>query len=609
MLPGWTAPDYDDSAWKKAVPAPLDAVWRERPIPPCDLGDFVPATLVKCGTFRRKEDGATTALTMMSDQYYFTHEMPTRSKKDDGVFAIFDLGVESVGFLNFVIDAPEGAVVDYAHGEHLEDGIVRMYVGERNFADRYIAHEGTNRHELFFHRCGLRYIQINVSNLHGASVRICTAGIRPWDYPRPEPAAFMSDDLRAPSLRDVARRTLEHCMHEHFEDCPWREQSKYCYDSRNQALYGYYLWGNYDFVRASYQLIADSWAAFGKELHLMTLCAPSILKITIPMFSFAWVSAARELYLYGNDRSLFDSNRAMVKDILDDTCSRLDPATGLYHTGTDPRRWNFYEWTPGLEGAFNRGCPADEYHAVYNLYLIEMFDNCSALFSGAIGKIYSQRADDLRLAVHRAFWNAGKHAYASRKNADGFLPEYHDHTQYLAFRNRVVPDQKTASAVLKTLKSKKLHYATLSAMPYLIDAMMPVSPEARSYAAELIRTTYGAMIDKGATTFWETQNGASAFGNAGSLCHGWSSLPVYYQGAEVLGVRPLEPGFRRFRVRPYADFWTHFAEGTVPTPHGDIRIAWQKRDDGLYLRVHAPSGTQFVVESYPECPVVHVEKF
>lgn len=31
-----------------------------------------------------------------------------------------------------------------------------------------------------------------------------------------------------------------------------------------------------------------------------------------------------------------------------------------------------------------------------------------------------------------------------------------------------------------------------------------------------------------ATTVWETADGAVAFNNAGSLCHGWSAIPIYY---------------------------------------------------------------------------------
>jgi hypothetical protein len=36
------------------------------------------------------------------------------------------------------------------------------------------------------------------------------------------------------------------------------------------------------------------------------------------------------------------------------------------------------------------------------------------------------------------------------------------------------------------------------------------------------------MLKNGATSFWETINGEKDFGNAGSLCHGWSALPIIY---------------------------------------------------------------------------------
>lgn len=607
VLPGWTAAGYDDSDWKNAVAVEQDWTWRERPIPPCDANGYTAAVPVKSGTFRRGEEQPTAALNMYRAQYYFTPVMPASAGGDDGVFGIFDLGRESVGFLTFEVEAPEGAVIEYGYGEHLEDGIVRTYVGERNFADRYIAHEGLNRHELYFHRCGLRYIQINIGNLQGKTAKIARTGIRSWDYPRPRPADFVCDDLSVPPLREAAVRTLELCMHEHFEDCPWREQSMYSYDARNQALYGYYVWGNYEFVRQSYQLMADSWQ-FGADKHLMTLCAPSRFWITIPIYSFSWLNVARELYLYSGSRELFDRNRAMAEDILNDALSRMDPVSGVCHTGTDAYRWNFYEWSPGLDGDYRKGCPAGEYHAPYNLYLIEALESTAFLCGGETGAKYRAAAQSLREAVHRTFWDPARQAYASKKNAQGFLPDYHDHTQYLALLNGVAPDETVRTAVLKTLFGRKLHYATLSALPYLVDAVMPLGPDARSYAAELIRTTYGDMIRAGATSLWETQDGAPAFCNAGSLCHGWSSLPIYYEGAEVLGVRPVEPGFKRFAVRPYADKWTHFAEGTVPTPHGEIRVAWQKRDDGLHLKVHAPEGTDFEVRSYPECPVASVER-
>ena len=38
---------------------------------------------------------------------------------------------------------------------------------------------------------------------------------------------------------------------------------------------------------------------------------------------------------------------------------------------------------------------------------------------------------------------------------------------------------------------------------------------------------FGGMIFKGATSYWETENGETDFEDAGSLCHGWSSVVCY----------------------------------------------------------------------------------
>ena len=47
-------------------------------------------------------------------------------------------------------------------------------------------------------------------------------------------------------------------------------------------------------------------------------------------------------------------------------------------------------------------------------------------------------------------------------------------------------------------------------------------------AIAMMKEYYGAMLDKGATTFWETALGEADFDGAGSLCHGWSALAIYY---------------------------------------------------------------------------------
>lgn len=48
------------------------------------------------------------------------------------------------------------------------------------------------------------------------------------------------------------------------------------------------------------------------------------------------------------------------------------------------------------------------------------------------------------------------------------------------------------------------------------------------YILDEIKRDYTVMLDCGATSVWETIDGAAAFDGAGSLCHGWSAMPAYY---------------------------------------------------------------------------------
>jgi len=64
---------------------------------------------------------------------------------------------------------------------------------------------------------------------------------------------------------------------------------------------------------------------------------------------------------------------------------------------------------------------------------------------------------------------------------------------------------------------------------FIYDALLLADKEKyKSYVLNQLDEEYGYMLDNGATTFWETLDGEKAFDKAGSLCHGWSTAPIYY---------------------------------------------------------------------------------
>ena len=86
-----------------------------------------------------------------------------------------------------------------------------------------------------------------------------------------------------------------------------------------------------------------------------------------------------------------------------------------------------------------------------------------------------------------------------------------------------------AEKICEKLADNALAPSTLSMKCFKYDALLKTDKE-KYKAAVLneIRKTYTYMLDAGADTAWEVIEGAKAFDNAGSLCHGWSAMPIYY---------------------------------------------------------------------------------
>ena len=68
---------------------------------------------------------------------------------------------------------------------------------------------------------------------------------------------------------------------------------------------------------------------------------------------------------------------------------------------------------------------------------------------------------------------------------------------------------------------------TLSMLCFKYDALIKVDGgKYKDYILNNIRTKYKMMLDFGSSTVWETEDILTHA--AGSLCHGWSALPIYY---------------------------------------------------------------------------------
>lgn len=137
-------------------------------------------------------------------------------------------------------------------------------------------------------------------------------------------------------------------------------------------------------------------------------------------------------------------------------------------------------------------------------------------------------------------------------------------------------------------------------------------------ALDIIRSYWGAMLDLGATTFWEDFNldwlpdaagidelvpegkkdihgdfGAYCYqGFRHSLCHGWASGPTAWLSHHVLGVEIAEPGCTKVRITPHLGD-LEWAEGSFPTPYGRILVRHERQPDGsVRSDISVPDGVE-----------------
>ena len=421
---------------------------------------------------------------------------------------IVDLGKEWTGLVDLDIDSDADQEVLISFGEHLIDNKVRRFVGNRDFSVEFYLKKGANKILPPFRRIAGRYLQIYYSK----PIKINYLGIRPVMYEH-EIIHRKFDDSLLNQIYQTCIHTLEMCMHEHYEDCPWREQSLYVLDSRNQMLCGYYAFKGFEFARHNILLLSKS---LKKETGLLSLTAPKgDYDYPIPFFSLAFIKSVSEYVTYSGDYSILEEVKDVLSSIVNTFTKHID-GNNLIPYFKKPF-WNFYEWTDGNFGE-------DVFSAkeiIINKYDLTI-NAAYVYFVDIYNKLYNQKVDTAKVkkAIKDRFYDEKTGLYF----ADSLNNRYSQLS--LAFTSLIGLSNKEIEKEL--LKADKSTEASLSTRGFVYDALLDSNSGYKDEIIKDIKNRYKAMLDQGATTFFETEEGASAFGNAGSLCHGWSAMPIYY---------------------------------------------------------------------------------
>ena len=522
-----------------------------RPINKLVLSYDYERKIVAQGYFKREREEETVAKTMQHDflsSRFFeevfdgekTFPGKIMAKSNNDVYFVIDLGDETCGYLHFDIDTSENAFVDISYGEHLKDLRVRSHVGGRNFANRCICKGGRFQFTYYFKRVAGRYMQVHVSNFQHLTVY--DVGVIRADYAVKHTGKFLCGDSLHEKIHDVAKNTLLCCMHDHFEDSPWREQGLYASDSRYQMLSGYYAFSEFAMPKSSHELMARSVRYNG----YVNGCAPTDIDIYLPSFSLIWFFAVKDYLDYSGDTAMLENLWNQMTAMLDGYVGNMRNGIGVppYDAGV----FHFYEWTEG--GRLGKpGHPTPNIHpedgfydGLYNVFL------CMALQSGAeIAKKlnkgteaekYTGIVQELRQTINMLFYDEEKKLYSSY-SVKGVHTHYGELMQSMAILSGVADETKAGHirAVLAD-KNNGLVKIMLSYNVYKYEALLQQNNEYLAFVLDDIKELWGNMLFQDSKTFWESYGGADDFEDGGSLCHGWTCLPIYIYYRYVLGITP-----------------------------------------------------------------------
>lgn len=403
----------------------------------------------------------------------------------------------------------------------------------------------------------------------------------------PYRGAFKSNDERLNQIWQTGAYTVHQCMQEFLWDGIKRDRLVWMGDMHPEIMTISNVFGYNEVVPKSLDLARDSTPL------------PGWMNGMYP-YSMWWVLAQRDWYWYNGDKEYLEQQREYLLGLLELFHKRVDEK-GFELSGGDFLDWPSEENEPAQKAGVQ---------ALMMMTMKSAAELCDILGETAM----AERCRDCHARMASVADQVSEEYYKVAL-APG-EPGSKQGTSLMVLAD-MIDAKKANEEVIKVEGARG--FSTFYGY-YMLQAMAKAGDYAG--AMKFISEFWGAMIDLGATTFWEDFHtdwlkedvapitdlvpagkkdihgdfGAYCYkGLRHSLCHGWASGPTAWLSQHVLGVEIVEPGYKVVRINPNLGN-LEWVEGAVPTPYGDIKISHRKDADGkIESKVDAPYGVTVIM--------------
>lgn len=483
---------------------------------------------------------------------------------------LIDFGSEWLGDIEFELEAPAGTVFDFFLFESMhQDGRIE-HTFSLNNSLRYLAKAGKQRYRSLVSR-GFRYMMITVRNLT-KPCKIYSVKVNAKTFPTGNAGAFASSDYLLNRTWEISKQTVRMCTQDTMIDCPAYEQVLWTGDSYNISLMNYYLFGNYDLAKRCLKLISKSvYRSPLPESHV-----PSGWQNVLTAWSLLWMMACRKYYHFTKDE-------AFIKEVYPELKLTVERFQSFMNQDgvMEIDAWNMLDWA-----AMDTG---ERVVAHQNALLVQALRD-TAYLAGVVGEkkdsqTFDNRADALVTAINQQFWNEKKQSFIDSIHEDGTPSTVCSiQTNLMAYLTGCVQGERK-EIIEKYLVETPKEFVQIQS-PFVLFFYYEAMKQLNRMDIILanIRDIYGYMLENDAVTCWEGWKLIDGDFSR-SHCHAWSAAPAYVFGTSLLGVSPLEPGFKKVSISPRLH-GLKWLKGSVPTPIGIIDIYCKEKNGVVDIDIH-----------------------
>jgi alpha-L-rhamnosidase len=386
-------------------------------------------------------------------------------------------------------------------------------------------------------------------------------------------------------------------------DCPQRERMGYGGDAHattQTAMNNYHLGAFYTKWSQDWrdtQGKETAWGLGDKATNQNAPTAPGNLPYTAPTYwgggGPAWsgycVTLPWYMYRHYGDIRILEDNIDTIRQWLAflETKSKNDM---LVRWGGE---WDFLgDWLwPGAKGVNGDTRETLFFNNCYWIYNLKT----AAKIADVLGKDdlaakYTRRAETVREAVHKEFFNPAENGYVNNFQA------------YLAAALLVgLPPKELQPTVWKTFEDeifihRKGHFwGGITGGYFIVKNLLEFDRPDLMFemASKEDYPSWGDMLNRGATTIWEAWDGRNSLLHSSYLHIGaW-----FIEGLGGIMPDPAGPGYKRFIIKPgvLKKQSLEWVKTRFESPYGTIRSEWRIQNGTLTLNVTVPPNTTATV--------------